>query len=62
MFSNISEIHGGSSTLPNDSGLVIRKLRNSSEEQKTTIYEILKIIRKEIFGVNLGLNHIAYVL
>ena len=48
MFSNIDEIHGGSSLLPNDAGLTIRILGNSSEEQKITIYEILKIIRKEI--------------
>ena len=50
MLSNIDEIHGGSSMLPNDSGLTIRILGNSSEEQKTTIYEILKIIRKEILS------------
>ena len=50
MFSNMSEIHGGSSLLPNDSGLTIRILGNSSEEQKTTIYEILKIIRKELLS------------
>ena len=34
--------------LPNNSGLSVRILGNSSEDQKTTIYEILKIIRKEI--------------
>ena len=50
MFSNMSEIQGGSSLLPNDSGLAIRILGNSSEEQKTTIYEILKIIRKELLS------------
>ena len=41
-------ITGGSSILPNDSGISIRILGNSSEDQKTTIYEIIKIIRKEI--------------
>ncbi len=50
MLSNIGEIHGGSSILPNNSGLGIRILGNSSEEQKITIYEILKIIRKEILS------------
>ena len=48
MFSNMDDIIGGSSKLPNDSGLAVRILGNSSEEQKITIYEILKIIRKEI--------------
>jgi len=48
MFSNMQDISGGSSVLPNNSGLSIRILGNSSEDQKTTIYEILKIIRKEI--------------
>ncbi len=48
MFSNIQGILGGSSILPNDLGVSIRILGNSSEEQKTTIYQILKIIRKEI--------------
>ena len=48
MFSNIECMSGGSSIMPNDSGISIRVLGNSSEDQKTTIYEILKIIRKEI--------------
>jgi hypothetical protein len=34
--------------MPNDSGVSIRILGNSSEDQKITIYQILKIIRKEI--------------
>ena len=48
MFSNIQGILGGSSILPNDLGVSIRILGNSSEDQKITIYQILKIIRKEI--------------
>ncbi len=48
LFSHTQNISGGSSILPNDSGISIRILGNSSEDQKTTIYEILKIIRKEI--------------
>ena len=48
MFSNIQGISGGSSIMPNDSGVSIRILGNSSEDQKITIYQILKIIRKEI--------------
>ena len=47
-FSNIECVSGGSSIMPNDSGISIRILGNSSEDQKTTIYEILIIIRKEI--------------
>ena len=50
MFSNLNDIIGGSSKLPNNSGLAIRILGDSSEDQKTTIYEILKIIRKEILS------------
>ena len=48
MFSQLPDMSGSSSMMPNNSGLSIRILGNSSEEQKTTIYEILKIIRKEI--------------
>ncbi len=48
LFSNMGNISGGSSLLPNDSGISIRILGNSSEDQKITIYEILKIVRKEI--------------
>ena len=50
MFSQLSDMSGSSSMMPNNSGLSIRILGNSSEEQKTTIYEILKIIRKEILS------------
>ena len=48
LFSHTQNITGGSSILPNGSGISIRILGNSSEDQKTTIYEIIKIIRKEI--------------
>ena len=48
LFSHMENMSGGSSLLPNDSGISIRILGNSSEDQKITIYEILKIIRKEI--------------
>ena len=48
LFSNLQCVSGGSSIMPNNSGILIRILGNSSEDQKTTIYEILKIIRKEI--------------
>ena len=36
-FSHTQNISGGSSILPNDSGITIRILGNSSEDQKTTI-------------------------
>ena len=48
LFSQMENMSGGSSLMPNDSGISIRILGNSSEDQKITIYEILKIIRKEI--------------
>ena len=48
LFSHTQNMSGGSSVMPNNSGISIRILGNSSEEQKTTIYQILKIIRKEI--------------
>ena len=48
IFSNIEDVAGGSSILPNDSGVSVRFLGNSSEDQKTITYEILKIVRKEI--------------
>ena len=48
MFSQLPDMLGSSSMMQNNSGLSIRILGNSSEEQKITIYEILKIIRKEI--------------
>lgn len=47
LLSHLQDMSGGSSILPNDSGISIRILGNSSEDQKITIYEILKIIRKE---------------
>ncbi len=50
MFSQLPDMSGSSSMMPNNSGLSIRILGNSSEEQKRTIYEILKIIRKEILS------------
>ena len=50
MFFQLPDISGGSSIMPHNSGVSIRILGNSSEDQKTTIYEILKIIRKEILS------------
>jgi urease accessory protein UreH len=48
LFSNLECMSGGSSILPHDSGVSIRILGNSSEDQKIVIHEILKIVRKEI--------------
>ena len=50
MFFQLHDVSGGSSMMPNESGLSIRILGNSSEDQKTIIYELLKIIRKEILS------------
>ena len=52
MLKNNAEIYGGSSILPNDHGLLIRLLCNSSEIAKTEIYNIARIARKEILGVS----------
>ena len=47
-FQATDEIKSGLSILPNDSGLGIRILGNSSEEIRTTIYNIAKIVRKYV--------------
>ncbi len=48
VFKDNNEVIGGASILPNDSGLSVRILSNSSEDNKTTVYNISQIIRKEI--------------
>lgn len=45
---NNDEISGGSTILPNDSGLLVRLMCNSSEIIKTEIYDIVRVVRKEI--------------
>jgi urease accessory protein len=47
-------VNGGCSILPYDCGLVVRLLGNSSEEIKTTIYDVVRIVRKEILNVSFG--------
>ena len=47
-----AEVNGGCTVLPYDCGLVVRLLGNSSEEIKTTIYGIIRIVRKEILGTS----------
>jgi len=42
------EITGGASILPNNSGLSVRVLSNSSELNKITVYNIAQIVRKQI--------------
>jgi len=48
LFKDNDEIIGGASILPNNSGLSVRILSNSSETNKITIYNIAQIIRKQI--------------
>ena len=48
IFKDNDEVVGGASILPNDSGLSVRILSNSSEENKTTVYHISQMIRKQI--------------
>jgi len=43
------EVEGGVSILPNNCGIGIRILSNSSEDTRTTIYQIAKIVRKITF-------------
>ena len=49
VFKDNDEVVGGASILPNDSGLSVRILSNSSEDNKTTVYNISQIIRRQIF-------------
>jgi len=45
---NNDEVSGGATILPNNSGLLVRLMCNSSEIIKTEIYDIVRIVRKEI--------------
>ena len=49
VFKDNDEVIGGASILPNDSGLSVRILSNSSEDNKTTVYNISQIIRRQFF-------------
>ena len=49
IFKDNDEVVGGASILPNDSGLSVRILSNSSEDNKTTVYNISQIIRRQFF-------------
>ena len=48
IFNDNDEVVGGSSILPNDSGLCVRILSNSTEDSKGVIYNIAKTVRKQI--------------
>ena len=48
LFKDNDEIIGGASILPNNSGLSVRILSNSSEVNKITVYNIAQIVRKQI--------------
>ena len=47
-FQTNDELKGGFSVLPNDSGMCVRILGNSSEEIRTTIYNIAKTVRSKV--------------
>ena len=49
IFKDNDEVIGGASILPNDSGLSVKILSNSSEDNKTTVYNISQIIRRQFF-------------
>ena len=48
LFKDNDEIIGGASILPNNSGLSVKVLSNSSELNKITVYNIAQIVRKQI--------------
>ena len=48
LFQSNDEVKGGLSLLPNDAGIGIRILGNSSEEIRTSIYNIAKIVRQQV--------------
>ena len=48
IFKDNDEVVGGASILPDDSGISVRILSNSSEQNKTTVYNISQMIRKQI--------------
>jgi len=48
----IEFITSGTSILPNESGIIVKILSNSTEEIYEKIYEIVKITRKEIIGAD----------
>ena len=50
IFNDNDEVVGGSSILPNDSGLCVRILSNSTEDSKGIIYNIAKIVRKQVLS------------
>jgi len=49
VFKDNDEVVGGASILPNDTGLSVKILGNSSEDNKTTVYNISQIIRRQFF-------------
>ena len=48
LFKDNDEIIGGASILPNNSGLSVRILSNSSEVNKISVYNIAQLVRKQI--------------
>jgi urease accessory protein len=48
LFKDNDEIIGSASILPNNSGLSVRILSNSTEMNKITVYNIAQIIRKQV--------------
>jgi urease accessory protein len=48
----IEFITSGTSILPNESGIIVKILSNSTEEIYEKIYEIVKITRREIIGAD----------
>lgn len=49
---NMSQILGGTTVLPNNSGVIARMLGNASGEIRTAIYELLKIVRRVVLNAS----------
>jgi urease accessory protein len=48
----MSQISGGATILPNNSGIITRILGNSSGDIRTAIYEVLRIVRRLILDAS----------
>ena len=50
LFENNNQVTGGCSFLPENSGLIIRLVVNNFDDIKTTIYQVIRVVRKEILN------------
>lgn len=50
LFDNNGQVAGGCSFLPENSGLIVRIVGNYFDDIKTTIYDVIRIVRKQILN------------